>query len=87
MEVARNWRIRKQRYSLQGILCNHCGTAQFPARPVCSQCGGLVGCEETLWSQVTSLQDNSLQVTSVQEKSLPVAIKISEKSGVSQSRG
>ena len=72
MEVARNWRTRKQRYSLQGIVCNHCGAPQFPARPVCTQCGGLIGCEAVL-----------LQA----EKSLPVAVQLAEKSTVYQSRG
>lgn len=43
MEVPHHWRLRKQRYQLQGEICPHCEAKVFPPRPVCPQCGhGLV---------------------------------------------
>ena len=73
MEVARIWRNRKQRYSLEGVTCNHCGAHQFPVRPVCRQCGGVIG--------VAAL-------TGEIEIDMPVAIRIPERTAVSQiSRG
>ncbi|MCP4166535.1 MAG: Zn-ribbon domain-containing OB-fold protein [Chloroflexi bacterium] len=38
MHIARNWRVRNQRYSLKGELCNHCGSKIFPPRDVCPEC-------------------------------------------------
>ena len=38
MGVARNWRTRRQRYSLMGEVCNECGKAIFPPRDVCPHC-------------------------------------------------
>jgi len=38
MHIARNWRVKRQRYSLQGELCHHCGTHVFPPRDVCPEC-------------------------------------------------
>jgi len=43
VEVPRHWRMRKQRYQLQGEVCSNCGAKVFPPRPVCPHCGhGLV---------------------------------------------
>ena len=43
METPRHWRMRKQRYALEGEVCSHCGAKVFPPRPVCPHCGhGLV---------------------------------------------
>ena len=43
METPRHWRMRKQRYALEGEICSHCGAKVFPPRPVCPHCGhGLV---------------------------------------------
>ena len=39
MEVPRHWRLRKQRYQLQGEVCNNCEAKIFPPRPVCPSCG------------------------------------------------
>ncbi len=39
MEIARHWRLRKQRYALVGEVCPHCDTKLFPPRDVCPQCG------------------------------------------------
>ena len=38
MDLARHWRLRQQRYRLEGGRCENCGTTLFPVRPVCPQC-------------------------------------------------
>lgn len=38
MNIARNWRVKKQRYSLTGEICHHCGSTVFPPRDVCPEC-------------------------------------------------
>jgi len=38
MEVARHWRLKAQRYRLEGSICPTCGRLSFPARPVCPEC-------------------------------------------------
>lgn len=38
MELARHWRLRRQRYALEGERCPHCGAAIFPPRDVCPSC-------------------------------------------------
>jgi hypothetical protein len=40
MEVPRYWRLKKQRYALQGESCPHCGIKIFPPRDICPECGG-----------------------------------------------
>ena len=39
MDIPRNWRLKKQRYSLVGEVCPHCNVKIFPPRDVCPQCG------------------------------------------------
>lgn len=39
MEIARHWRLRKQRYGLIGEVCPNCETKLFPPRDVCPDCG------------------------------------------------
>ena len=39
MEVPRFWRLKKQRYALQGEVCPHCDVKIFPPRDVCPACG------------------------------------------------
>ena len=39
MDIPRNWRLKKQRYSLVGEVCSHCSAKIFPPRDVCPQCG------------------------------------------------
>ncbi len=36
--IARDWRVRRQRYALQGEVCEHCGAVIFPPRDVCPHC-------------------------------------------------
>ena len=40
MEVPRHWRLKTQRYALQGEVCPHCDAKIFPPRDVCPECGG-----------------------------------------------
>lgn len=37
MEISRNWRLRAQRYRLEGTTCE-CGYRSFPPRRICPQC-------------------------------------------------
>ena len=34
------WRLRDQRYRLEGAQCETCGAKLFPAKPVCPECKG-----------------------------------------------
>jgi uncharacterized OB-fold protein len=38
MEIARHWRLKAQRYRLEGSTCLTCGQFMFPPRPVCPRC-------------------------------------------------
>jgi len=38
MDIPRYWRLKKQRYTLQGKKCIDCGTLSFPPRIVCQKC-------------------------------------------------
>jgi predicted amidophosphoribosyltransferase len=38
MEITRHWRLKDQRYRLQGFVCQNCGQPLFPPRPVCPHC-------------------------------------------------
>jgi len=38
MEIPRHWRLKAQRYRLEGSACSNCGQPIFPPRPVCSFC-------------------------------------------------
>jgi len=35
MEIPRHWRLKAQRYRLEGTVCPTCGELTFPPRPVC----------------------------------------------------
>jgi len=48
MEVPRHWRMKQQRYAMTGSRCTHCGLVNFPARPVCPHCGGVMGKDRVL---------------------------------------
>lgn len=39
MEISRNWRLRQQRYRLEGTECPACGHLAFPPRDICIKCG------------------------------------------------
>ncbi len=38
MHVARDWRVRQQRYRLVGEICQTCGHLLFPPRDTCPHC-------------------------------------------------
>jgi uncharacterized OB-fold protein len=38
MEIPRHWRLRAQRYRLEGSICPICGRLSFPPRLVCPRC-------------------------------------------------
>jgi uncharacterized OB-fold protein len=38
-KIALDWRLKGQRYRLEGRACPHCGAVHFPPRGVCSECG------------------------------------------------
>ena len=38
MDIPRTWRLRSQRYRLQGTQCESCGDLQFPPVLICSKC-------------------------------------------------
>ena len=40
MEIARDWRLQRERYLLIGEICNHCSAKIFPKRAVCPNCSG-----------------------------------------------
>lgn len=37
-KVAHDWRLRGQRYRLEGEICHHCGKHIFPPRDICPEC-------------------------------------------------
>jgi uncharacterized OB-fold protein len=38
MDLARNWRLKDQRYRLEGAVCSNCGAKFFPPREICTEC-------------------------------------------------
>ncbi len=38
MEIPRHWRLKAQRYRLEGSACPTCGRLSFPPRLVCPHC-------------------------------------------------
>ena len=38
MDIPRYWRLKNQRYRLQGKRCKDCGNLSFPPRLVCRKC-------------------------------------------------
>ncbi|MBX3063878.1 MAG: hypothetical protein KF726_12930 [Anaerolineae bacterium] len=38
MHVAQNWRLKSQRYRLQGLKCEKCQQVTFPPREECPHC-------------------------------------------------
>lgn len=37
-KVVNDWRLRGQRYRLEGEICDHCGKLIFPPRDICPEC-------------------------------------------------
>jgi uncharacterized OB-fold protein len=47
MDLARHWRLKDQRYRLEGAVCKNCGYKFFPPREVCTECkSGKLGAYE-----------------------------------------
>lgn len=40
MEIPRHWRLKNQRYKLEGVVCKNCEQKVFPPRQICPHCGG-----------------------------------------------
>jgi len=38
MDIPRYWRLRNQRYRLEGSRCTDCGERHFPPRDICPRC-------------------------------------------------
>jgi uncharacterized OB-fold protein len=38
MEISRHWRLKAQRYRLEGSICPSCSEPMFPPRPFCRKC-------------------------------------------------
>lgn len=38
MHIAQNWRLKGQRYRMEGIRCEKCGKVYFPPRAICQDC-------------------------------------------------
>lgn len=43
MEITRHWRLKAQRYRLEGSICPSCSEPIFPPRPVCAKCHRTTG--------------------------------------------
>jgi hypothetical protein len=65
MEVPRHWRLKAQRYRLQGTACRVCGQATFPPRPVCPECASVPPSDRAVLSAIPlSVAWQSLPVSS-----------------------
>jgi len=45
MEIARHWRLKKQRYNLVGSICPNCKEKYFPPREICPKCSSEISDE------------------------------------------
>jgi hypothetical protein len=43
MEIPRHWRLKAQRYRLEGFVCRTCAQFLFPPRQVCPFCADKMG--------------------------------------------
>ncbi len=61
MEIARHWRLKGQRYRLEGSVCPICGQLSFPPRPACPDCSAqpapIAGYELAAWPTAISVAD------------------------------
>jgi uncharacterized protein len=46
--VVNDWRLRGQRYRLEGEVCDHCGETIFPPRDICPECSKPAKTPQTL---------------------------------------
>ncbi|HEX9387320.1 MAG TPA: zinc ribbon domain-containing protein [Anaerolineales bacterium] len=68
MEIPRHWRLKAQRYRLEGSVCPTCGRYFFPPRPVCHQCFTQAA-QNTSW-KLPVLQISSHMLNNVSLKEL-----------------
>lgn len=48
MQTVKDWRTRRQRYSLMGEVCPHCAKNIFPPRDVCPYCSHGAGPDQIM---------------------------------------
>ena len=71
MEIPRHWRLKAQRYRMEGSICPTCGQLTFPPRPVCPYCmaqpvqlmGGALAIERTSTTLTVIETHNRYQIT------------------------
>lgn len=64
MEVPHHWRLKKQRYALEGRLCMRCGERTLANRAVCPRCGSGIVRVETAAFPVSDYQEPVLESVS-----------------------
>jgi uncharacterized OB-fold protein len=69
MEIPRHWRLKAQRYRLEGSACPMCGQHAFPPRPVCPHCTGQPILTSPA-SSITQAASKQTYYTIIQEKML-----------------
>ena len=67
MEIPRHWRLKKQRYGLEGVICPNvdCKKKIFPKRPICPDCHSEVALSSSFSTQLLYTSDS---YTGVQER-------------------
>jgi Rubredoxin-like zinc ribbon domain (DUF35_N) len=69
MEIPRHWRLKAQRYRLEGSSCLICGKFTFPPRPVCLHWAilpasiELINVEAPIRYQITDAKFTSVDVS------------------------
>lgn len=71
MEIPRHWRLKAQRYRLEGTACPACGQAAFPPRLSCPRCAGSPSINEAALSTLPC--SRAWVNIPVRSESLPVA--------------
>jgi len=66
MEIPRHWRLKAQRYRLEGSACPGCGVFNFPPRRVCPYCAArpavIAAWGPSVWPRPTSSLDLKSQI-------------------------
>lgn len=60
MEIPRHWRLRAQRYRMEGSVCPNCGQISFPPRRVCAYCS----------AQAAQIDTNGIMVLLASQRNL-----------------
>jgi len=64
MEVPRHWRLKAQRYRLEGSMCSNCGQPNFPPRPICPHCTDQIAQMSVSVITITPSQTNASEIVS-----------------------